>query len=105
LIYKDAIEASFMVNYYAYLILLNQTLESFSFNSCYAEQNVVLANRVAKSIEYCSQAGFCGAGAMGMALHIALPVASEHDKRQMLKFLRATQNLQYPIKSQLRSWD
>lgn len=77
--FRDPITAAFMVNYCAYLILINQSLDLLARTMLYSEENQRLARDIGMATFYCSKAGFCGAQAMALTLPIALTAASEQD--------------------------
>jgi uncharacterized membrane protein YbjE (DUF340 family) len=65
------------------------------------EENSHLANHLVRSIHFCSKTGFCGAGALDMALPIALSVATENDKASISAYLDGIQTPTYSLKSEL----
>jgi hypothetical protein len=76
-VYRDTLSASVITTYYAYLIVLNRQIDCLDCEGSYIEENFELARAICMSVDYCSQAGYCGTQTMRFSLPIAfsaLPV-------------------------------
>lgn len=70
--YKDIMTATFAIFYSAYLIQLNNMLDSMDGSEAHLAENVALSHDICMSASYCAKGGFCGVQAMTFALPLAL---------------------------------
>ncbi|EXA34694.1 hypothetical protein FOVG_14111 [Fusarium oxysporum f. sp. pisi HDV247] len=88
--YHDVMSATIITAYYAYLIVLNQSMALF--DACDGEtlENQELVTAICMSVDYCLHAGYCGTQTMRFALPIAHSVLPRHydqwTKKWMDKF-------------------
>ncbi|ORY00298.1 hypothetical protein BCR34DRAFT_114221 [Clohesyomyces aquaticus] len=75
--YRDIVTATFVVNYSAYLLQVNNMLDSLENSNHYLADNISLSKDICMSAAYCSRGGFCGTQAMAHALPLALSALPE----------------------------
>lgn len=77
-VYKDVTSASVITTYCAYLIVLNNAIDTLvSRDTLLTGESFELARTICWSVDFCSQAGYCGTQVMRFSLPIArgaLPV-------------------------------
>jgi hypothetical protein len=69
--------AAFVVNYSAYLLKLNNLLDSINSSNYHLEENITLSEDICMSALYCSKAGFCGTQVLAFTLPLALSALPE----------------------------
>lgn len=72
-VYRDVVSATVITTYYAYLIILNRTINSLEPNTSHTTENNQLGRAICMSVDYCSSSGYCGI----QTLRFALPIARE----------------------------
>jgi hypothetical protein len=73
-IFRDVASASVLSAYNAALIKVNKSIETLSGQARYTAENLKLAGDLQMSVEFCWQAGYCGAEIMIHTLPVALSV-------------------------------
>lgn len=73
-VYFDVASASIITTYCAYRILLQREVDAV-MPGTYTDENIELAETICKSIDYLSNAGYCGMQTMRLALPIAQSIA------------------------------
>lgn len=76
-VFCDTLSATTIVAYYAYLILLNQAIDSNCGTNVYDEENDELAITIYKSADYCGQTGYCGIQTLRLTLPIAESIVNK----------------------------
>lgn len=71
--YYDTISASNITTCYAYRLLLQQRMDSLRPGT-YLADNIQLAESICMSIDYLSNAGYCGASVLRFSLPVAQPI-------------------------------
>ncbi|VTT76815.1 unnamed protein product [Fusarium fujikuroi] len=69
--YHDVMSATIIVTYYAYLIVLNQSIAYLDTCDRHGSEIQGLATAICMSVDYCLHAGYCGTQTMRLALPIA----------------------------------
>lgn len=69
--YHDVMSATIIVTYYAYLIVLNQSIAYLDTCDRQSSEIQGLAAAICMSVDYCLHAGYCGTQTMRLALPIA----------------------------------
>lgn len=69
--YHDVMSATIIVTYYAYLIVLNQSIAYLDTCDRHSSEIEGLATAICMSVDYCLHAGYCGTQTMRLALPIA----------------------------------
>lgn len=72
-VYRDVVSATVITTYYAYLIILNRTINRLEPSTSHAGENSQLGRAICMSVDYCSSSGYCGI----QTLRFALPIARE----------------------------
>jgi hypothetical protein len=72
-VYRDVVSATVITTYYAYLIILNRTINRLEPSTSHAKENNQLGKAICMSVDYCSNSGYCGI----QTLRFALPIARE----------------------------
>ncbi|KAF4951194.1 hypothetical protein FGADI_7685 [Fusarium gaditjirri] len=88
--YHDVMSATIITAYFAYLIVLNQSMTLLDASDGETLENQELATGICMSVDYCLHAGYCGTQTMRFALPIAHSVLPRHyhqwTKKWMGKF-------------------
>jgi hypothetical protein len=82
--YDNTLTACLLCTYYAYLIVLNTHIDLLLSDEQHCIENTILARKICMSVEYCLEAGICGAQSLTFALPYALS-ACEEELRDWIK--------------------
>lgn len=82
--YDNTLTACLLCTYYAYLIVINTQIDLLLSSEQYCIENTILARKICMSVEYCLEAGICGAQSLTLALSFALS-ACEEELRDWIK--------------------
>jgi hypothetical protein len=76
--YHDVMSATIITAYYAYLIVLDQSMALLDTCDRETSENQDFATAICMSVDYCLHAGYCGTQTMRFALPIAHSVLCRH---------------------------